>query len=116
MNTLPENDVSALIAGQKIATLRRIGEAFDWLYRQDLHDVQRFHLFVEDRFTEKPRISVNLTFTTMEKARYWAAKNLRDIFMPTAHYSGILSYYAQAFTDFTAYCHFPIEQNPDKGV
>lgn len=114
----PRNNLETieLIRGQKLATMHRVDGAFEWLAKQDLDTVHRFNLSLHDDFKGKARISIHLSFDSMEKARYWSAKHLRDIQMPTAHYSSTQSYYSQEFPDFICFCHYQIEQNPSKGV
>lgn len=110
-------NASELILSHRIALRHRIDAACEWLARQDVESAKSFYMMIEERFSErKPRIVIHLDFETMESARYWAARNLRDIFMPTPHYSGLSSYYAQEFPDFLVYCHFPIEQKSETAV
>lgn len=105
-----------LIRGQKLSSMIRMDSAYEWISKQDLHDVQRFQVSSNDDFKGKIRISVHLTFETHEKARYWASHNLTDARKADGVFSNIMSYYAKEFPDFLVICHFPIEQNTSKGV
>lgn len=107
------NDIQTveLIRGQRLASLNRIEAAYSWIEKQDLHDVQRFQISLNDDFKDHIRISIHLHFESHEKAQYWAAKNLKDVRKSSSLYSGILAYYASDFPDFTVYANFNIEQN-----
>lgn len=105
-----------LIRGQWLSSQHRIESAYSWLEKQDLHDVQRFQISTNDDFKGKIKINIHLTFETHDKALYWTAHNLRDARKADDIFSSIMSFYSAEFPDFVVIAHFPIEQNPSKGV
>lgn len=115
MNSIPD-----LIAGQTINTIRRHRAASEWMQKQDLGDVKSFHITTTDHFSHPAYIDIHLGFETMEKARYWAAKNLRDIEVSDPKwcpvFTGLRGHYSQRLIDFNVFCHFPIEQKAQEAV